>query len=164
MFLAAAVWVIQSVNSEETANCIEMSPPDTPCSESCELMQADRAFNALAQEFGVPKAFVEFADQNAVMYRNGMEPIIGKEAIAKLLAPEQNVSLVWEPITCEMSESADLGYTRGSFVLNMPATDKTPAQGPIKGYYVTIWKKQKDGSWKWAFDSGIISQMPQAGK
>ena len=162
ILLTIAMLAVQPVSSEEPATCIEMSPPEKSCDASCVLMEVDRAFSARAQETGVPKAFVEFADDEAVMYRNGMEPIVGKEAIAKLLAPDEHMSLVWEPLTCEMAASGDLGYPRGSFVLNIPAVGENPAQGPIKGYYLSIWKKQKDGSWKWVFDNGIISQMPSS--
>jgi ketosteroid isomerase-like protein len=125
------------------------------------LLEVDRAFNRRAQEVGVPAAFVEFAAEDAVMYRNGMDPIIGKEAIAKLLAPEGASILIWKPQTADIAESGDLGYTRGSFTLTTaPSADGTPGQGPFEGYYVSIWKKQPDGSWKWVFDNGIISKQP----
>jgi ketosteroid isomerase-like protein len=154
----------QFLISQEPAICIEMTPPEKCCDSSCELMLADQAFNARAQEVGVPQAFVEFAADDAVMYRNGSEPIMGKDAIAKLLAGEENTSLVWEPITCDIADSGDLGYTRGSFTMHTaPTPDGQPGQGPYKGYYVSIWKKQKDGTWKWVFDSGVISQIPAQG-
>ena len=95
------------------------------------------------------------------MYRNGMEPVIGREAIAALMAPEAGVSLVWEPLTADIAESGDLGYTRGRFVLHTaPGADGSPPKGPFEGYYCSIWKKQADGSWKWVFDGGIISKTP----
>ena len=151
----------QFLFSQEPAICIEMTPPEKCCDSSCELMVVDRAFSARAQEVGVPQAFVEFAAEDAVMYRTGSEPIIGKDAIAKLLAGEGNPTLIWEPLTCDLAESGDLGYTRGSFTMTTPpSSDGKPGQGPYKGYYVSIWKKQKDGSWKWVFDNGIISQSP----
>lgn len=164
IMFAVAVCAAAPANCEQPANCIEMTPPENTSDASCELMAVDRAFSARAQQIGVPGAFVEFAADDAVMYRNGMEPIIGKEAIAKLLEPEGNASLVWEPLTCDMAASGDLGYTRGSFVLNVPASGDKPAQGPYKGYYVSIWKKQPDGSWKWVMDTGIVSQVPPVNK
>lgn len=154
----------QFLNSQEPAICIEMTPPEKCCNSSCELMVVDRAFSARAQEVGVQQAFVEFAAEDAVMYRNGSEPIMGKEAIDKVLAAEGNPTLIWEPLTCDLAESGDLGYTRGSFTLTAPPSpDGKPGQGSYKGYYVSIWKKQKDGSWKWVFDSGVISQIPAQG-
>ena len=125
------------------------------------LLEVDRAFNRRAQEVGVPVAFVEFAAEDAVMYRNGMDPIVGREAIAKVLAPEAASILIWKPLTADIAESGDLGYTRGSFTLTTgPSADGTPGKGPFEGYYVSIWKKQPDGSWKWVFDNGIISKQP----
>ena len=125
------------------------------------LLAVDQAFSDRAQKIGVPAAFLEFATDDAVMYRNGREPIVGKEAIATVMAPEEGVSLVWKPLTADVSASGDLGYTRGSFVFYTAAgPEGTPRQGPYEGYYVSIWKRQPDGTWKWAFDSGIISKMP----
>ncbi len=157
-----AVLAVQATcfgKSKET-DTMDSSAPS--CDESCEIRQADTAFNARAQEIGVPGAFLEFAADDAVMYRNGMDPIIGKAAIAKAMAGEEKVSLVWKPMHCEIAESGELGYSRGSFVLKMPTgEDGKLAEEPIEGFYISIWKKQPDGSWKWVFDSGIISRMPQ---
>ena len=126
------------------------------------LLTVDRRFNARAQEVGVPAAFIEFAAEDAVMYRNGMEPVVGREAIRELLEMDPDASLVWEPLTADIAASADLGYTRGRFTyMTAPGPDGTPPKGPYMGYYVSIWKKQADGSWKWVFDSGIISKLPK---
>jgi ketosteroid isomerase-like protein len=120
----------------------------------------DRAFSKRAQEVGVPTAFVEFATEDAVMYRNGMDPIVGRKAIANLLGPEGRVSLIWKPLTADIAASGDLGYTLGSFTYKSPPnSDDSEGAGHYTGSYVTIWKKQPDGSWKWVFDSGVISRL-----
>ncbi|MEX0323837.1 MAG: DUF4440 domain-containing protein [Puniceicoccaceae bacterium] len=132
-------------------------------STTADLIAVDKAFNDKAQEIGVAEAFVEFAAPDAVMYRNGAEPIVGREAIFAVLSAEKGVTLKWVPLTADIAASGDLGYTRGSFELTPPpAPDGQKSLGSYKGYYVSIWKKQPDGSWKWVFDSGVISQLPQA--
>lgn len=153
--MATAASAIDPAIPEERTHTVQ--DPDL----STVLLAVDRQFNDRAQEAGVATAFVEFAAEDAVMYRNGMEPVTGRDAIARLLESEGDVSLVWEPLTADIAASGDLGYTRGSFTfMTAPAEDGTPPKGPFTGYYVSIWKKQSDGTWKWVFDSGIISKLP----
>jgi len=156
--LALAALVHAAAAGETTPS--PTRPMDADAAKS-QLLEVDRAFNARAQATDVPTAFLEFADQDAVMYRNGMEPVVGKAAIAELLEGEAGVTLVWEPQTAEIAASGDLGYTRGCFTFHTaPGEEGAPAKGPYQGYYISIWKRQADGSWKWVFDSGIISRLP----
>ena len=62
----------------------------------------------------------------------------------------------------EMAASGDLGYTFGNYV----ATSKDKDGKVVKHYgkYVTIWKKQADGSWKVAMDTGNSSPEPGTDK
>jgi ketosteroid isomerase-like protein len=62
-------------------------------------------------------------------------------------------TVTWEPYFVEMSASADLAYTLGKSqsTITSPSGKKTVSYG----HYVTIWKKQEDGSWKLVFDTGI---------
>ncbi len=58
----------------------------------------------------------------------------------------------WKPLRAEVAASGDLGYTWG--VAESAATK----DGPFKPYgiYVTIWKRQADGKWKFVYDSATI--------
>jgi ketosteroid isomerase-like protein len=55
-------------------------------------------------------------------------------------------SLNWQPVKVEVAQSGDLGYTYGTYQLTM----NDPAGNPVtdRGKYITVWKKQADGSWK----------------
>jgi ketosteroid isomerase-like protein len=156
--ILAAFLVIAFACANTFAETHKTVNSQTPVSD---LIAVDKAFNERAQEIGVAEAFAEFAAPDAVMYRNGAEPIEGREAVFKVLAAEQGVTLKWVPLTGDIAASGDLGYTRGSFELIPPAApDATATPGSYKGYYVSIWKKQPDGSWKWVFDSGVVSEVP----
>ena len=75
-------------------------------------------------------------------------------------APETGLDLIWEPTFAAIARSADFGYTTG------PAKWKAnKKEEKFLGYgqFVSIWKKQKDGSWKVALDCGIENPEP-AGK
>lgn len=78
----------------------------------------------------------------------------GREAIAKGMKDafrDPNWSLVLTPTQVEVSKSGDLGYARGTYALT--ATD-LPSKKAVteKGRFVTIFRKQADGSWKAVHD------------
>jgi ketosteroid isomerase-like protein len=56
-------------------------------------------------------------------------------------------TLSWQPMNAEISKSGDLGFTYGVYELSIK-------DSVYKGTYVSIWKKQNDGSWKFVLDSG----------
>ena len=62
------------------------------------------------------------------------------------------VSLTWEPERADIAASGELGWTTGSFVSVAPGPDGTPAR--TEGRYVSIWRRQDDGSWKVVMDLG----------
>jgi ketosteroid isomerase-like protein len=118
--------------------------------EKIALMDADRAFSTLSEEKGMRNAFMEFMDSNAVLLRPDHLPIIGARAIEYLL--EQNDSaytLKWQPHNAMVARSADLGYTFGIWALQPKGQDTV-----LYGTYVSIWKKQQDGKWKYVLDAG----------
>ena len=55
----------------------------------------------------------------------------------------------WKPKGGTIAQSGELGYTYGLYVLKPAGKDTT-----LYGTYVSIWKKQTDGSWKFVLDSG----------
>jgi ketosteroid isomerase-like protein len=58
-----------------------------------------------------------------------------------------------------MAASGDLGYTYGNYQLK--AKDKDGKVVTRYGKYASIWKKQKDGSWKVVLDMGNSSPAPK---
>jgi ketosteroid isomerase-like protein len=117
-----------------------------------DLMSVDRAFNAMAQKEGLGKAFPAYAADSAVIMRQGnLMPVVGLAAIAEEYSKLAGLQLSWEPVKAEIAASQDLGYTYGSY--------KVRTGDAIRGHgvYVTIWKRQPDGSWKYVFDGGAQS-------
>jgi len=68
---------------------------------------------------------------------------------------DADFQLSWEPLKAEMFPSGTMGYTTGRFTIH----DKGMA-GPTetKGTYLTVWQKQKDGSWKVLADGGSADE------
>jgi ketosteroid isomerase-like protein len=89
-------------------------------------------------------------------------PLIqGKVNIAKGMGflDDKNNSLTWSPVGAEISAAGDLGYTYGTFEFR--SKDKDGKVVVDHGKYTSIWKKQKDGSWKVVLDMGNASSQPK---
>lgn len=128
-------------------SCDTVSKPD-PAKELESMKQADIEFSALSKEKGMRTAFMQFLDSNGILLRANQYPIIGKKAFEFLeQIHDSSFTLTWVPEGGEVSQSGDLGFTYGIYTF---ATADTSTQGT----YVSIWKKQSDGSWKYVLDSG----------
>ena len=113
-----------------------------------DIIKADKAFSGMSRSSGMKKAFLEYIDNEGILLRAGHPPIVGADAIDFLSqVNDSSYILTWTPDGGEMASSADLGYTYGIYTLEMKDT-------VLKGTYVSIWKKQKNGSWKFVLDSG----------
>ncbi|NIP44691.1 MAG: DUF4440 domain-containing protein [candidate division Zixibacteria bacterium] len=134
--------------------CGQEEPVDTESARQS-MLEADEAFSLMSVEQGMRPAFDLYMADNATMYRNGMDPITGREEILSLypLSDEQEGILSWDPFYAEIAESGDMGYTLGKWVYTV--TDTLGMESEAYGYYVTIWEKQPDDSWKFVFDAGI---------
>ena len=98
--------------------------------------------------------FMSYFAEDASEVENGGEIVTGKANIRKSLEP-WDVNLTWTPVKAEMAAFGDLGYTFGNYVLK--AKDKDGHPVVQYGKYATVWKKQKDGSWKVVMDMGNSS-------
>jgi ketosteroid isomerase-like protein len=113
-----------------------------------EVLQADRAFSDMSRQVGMKKAFLEYIDNEGVLLRPNHLPVTGAEAIDFLSqVNDSSYKLSWTPMKGEIARSGELGFTYGIYEL---ATKDTV----IKGTYVSIWKKQNNGAWKFVLDSG----------
>jgi ketosteroid isomerase-like protein len=104
-------------------------------------------------------AFAKWFAGDAVELSNGKPPVIGEAAIAAGAnwTPEQ-YQLIWTPEGGRMSPSGDMGFTWGHYEGRSKDRDGTPIV--TSGRYMTVWKKQPDGTWKVALDAS--NQEPPA--
>lgn len=114
-----------------------------------EIMQVDIDFSNRSIEKGMHSAFLEYIDNNGVILRDNSMPIIGRDTIAKIysLKSDTNFVLEWKPLYADIAKSGEIGYTYGIWTL-------TADTNKFQGTYVTIWKKNKDGKWKFVLDTG----------
>ena len=130
-----------------------------PAANPTVLMEADRAFARATAERGTDGWVSHFAE-TGTMFRDG-EIVRGNEAIRALMGPAfatEGSGIAWEPTEADIAKSGDLGYTIGRF--ESTAVGPDGQQSRRTGTYVTIWKKQADGTWKVAVDIGS-NNVPQ---
>jgi ketosteroid isomerase-like protein len=124
------------------------------CAPEDVLIQADRQFAQITAQKGA-EGFVSFFDEHGTILPKNGDPISGPQDLLpvfqKTWSAHGGYSLEWTPMKAVLAKSGDLGYTYGSYVRKF-VKDGQPATET--GKYVTIWKKQPDGSWKVLLDMG----------
>jgi ketosteroid isomerase-like protein len=98
-------------------------------------------------------AFADWFAEDGVALGNGQAPTVGRVAIAKSAKWDPaSYQLTWTPTDAVMGPSGDIGYTWGHFEGHSKDANGSPVM--TTGRYITIWRKQPDGSWKVALDAG----------
>jgi ketosteroid isomerase-like protein len=124
-----------------------------------QLMRVDAEFSQAAQTLGVGEAFLRYADADATMLPPGQGPVTGLAGVREQFADfPAGTTLAWKPFKAEAAASGDLGYTLGTY--EMHGKDKDGKPVVRYGKYCSVWKKQKDGAWKWVVDVGTPSPAP----
>ena len=134
---------------------------ETNSSSKEELIKTDKEFSDKSVKEGMAAAFTAYADEDVILMRDKQYPILGikelKEYYSKI--KNRNVQLEWSPVKAEISKSGEFGYTFGNWIYSTKDSKDT-----VYGNYVTIWKKQKDGSWKFVLDGGNTTPPPASKK
>ena len=115
------------------------------------MVDSERNFCVAAKQKGTRAAFLDFFADNAIIFRPG--PVNGKEVWRNRTT---DLELIWEPTLAGISRSADLGYDTGPSKWRV---DKSKEEW-THAYYISIWKKAPDGSWKVALDCGTENFEP----
>jgi ketosteroid isomerase-like protein len=122
---------------------------DIPKADITELQIVDSEFSDYSKQYGMRKAFLEYIDDDGVMMKDQSLPIKGARAIDLISSMnDSTVTMTWEPEGGDIAASGELGYTYGIYEM------RDRENNVQRGSYVTIWKKQKDGKWKFVLDSG----------
>lgn len=114
-----------------------------------ELLAADRAFAAKARADGVPAAFTEYAAEDALIVTS-RDIVHGRTGVAASYEDwPQGARLEWAPEAGRVSARGDMGWTWGNSVHIAPDGARTP------GRYISVWTRDYDGNWRFAFDAPI---------
>ncbi len=118
-----------------------------PAAAARTMVENEGKFFGMGLAEGTKAAFLHFLADDSIVFHPG--PINGKQEWTK--RPEKGISLKWRPLFAAMARSADLGYTTGPAEWRKEKDDEKPFG---YGQFLSIWRKQKDGSWKVVADVG----------
>jgi ketosteroid isomerase-like protein len=121
------------------------------------LADAERAFAKTATEKGIRDSFLEFFADDAVALVP--EPASWKSRLrGRPSVPFSAHELLWEPRVGDVAASGEIGWLTGPSTF----TDRKDKQAPQYGNYLSVWRKQADGSWKVFLDIGSDAPGPVA--
>jgi len=125
------------------------------------MVQTEQAFSRMAAEKDTRDAFMAFIADDGLLFRP--TAVNGKQWMREHPVPpsDKHPLLAWQPAFAGMAAAGDLGFTTGPWEFKADVKDETPSG---YGHFVTLWKKQADGSWKFVVDLGIshpLSGGPQ---
>lgn len=146
---ASAVGVALAVASPNA-----QAPSPTLRAAADQIVKSDAAFAQSVADKNREKFLSFIAD--ATSFNGGTaNELRGRDAVMKawedFFAPD-GPTLTWTPIKGEVIGAGDVGYTTGRSVYR-----QKDANGKVverRGQYLTVWRKQGDGSWKVVFDTG----------
>jgi len=105
--------------------------------------------------------FAEWFAPDGVLLGNGAAPLIGKVAIEKSTTwSPKDYQLTWTPTDAMLGPSGDIGYTWSHYEGHSKDANGNPVV--TSGRFITIWRKEPDGSWKVVLDAGA-NEPPEAG-
>ncbi len=122
------------------------------------MVETERSFARMSEEKGTREAFAAFIADEGILFRP--TAVLGKKWMRENPLPPSTTRplLAWQPIFAFVSSAGDLGYTTGPWQYKKDIKD---AQPTAFGNFMTVWKKQADGSWKFALDLGVSNPEPK---
>jgi ketosteroid isomerase-like protein len=156
--VAALLLIDQHAGADTTSpwSCTSVTPPVARTSRDAarEVIGADSAFAARSLVAGPATAFAEYVADDGVSLGGGSAPACGKHDVAAQLEGAAPRDLTWSPIVGDAAASGDLGYTAGTATVQ-------GAHGIRYTKYLTIWKRQIDGTWRFVADGGNAAPARQ---
>ena len=132
------------------------------CARSVNVEQEREAVMALDREWAQSttdvEKFASYLAPDATMYAPGAPAARGAAASRaqfEEMSKMPGFSVTWVADKADVAASGDIAFTTGTY-------EATVGGATDKGKYVTIWKKQADGSWKVAEDIFNSDAPPQA--
>ncbi|HKO95828.1 MAG TPA: nuclear transport factor 2 family protein [Pyrinomonadaceae bacterium] len=121
------------------------------------MIETERAFARMSGEKGTQPSFLAFIADDGILFRP--KAVKGKQWMLDHPAPVSNKRslLSWGPSYADVASSGDMGYTFGPWQFKSDINEARPVAW---GHFVTVWKKQSDGTWKFAVDLGVSHPEP----
>lgn len=136
--LTAAVFLGTGGSAAKPARSL---PIASPAGASIQQIQyVEQAFAQSVAQSGIAAGFRQFAAPDAVMFLP--DPV---QAVPELSGKRWPGELQWRAQYIGVAPSGDLAFSAGVSLLRGSGR-------PSGGSYLTVWKRQPDGSWKFVLD------------
>ncbi len=142
--------------------CAQMAPAFAQARENLTdfrtIVETERAFSRMSEEKGTREAFGAFIADDGILFRPTAVP--GKKWMQEHPLPPSSTRsvLTWQPMFAHVSNAGDLGYTTGPWQFKKDVRDTKPT---AFGNFMTVWKKQPHGPWRFVLDLGISNPEPK---
>jgi ketosteroid isomerase-like protein len=123
-------------------------------SELAALVQSELRFSKAAEGGGMRDAFLQFLADRSIVFRPN--PVDGRKWYSE--NPPADGVLSWYPVFADIAGTGDLGYTTGPYEYRAGNSGAAVQHGR----YMSVWRKQPDGTWKVAVDCGVSGPAPPA--
>jgi len=117
-------------------------------SRATQVIAADSAFAARSAAVGAAIAFAEYVADDGISLGAAGAPACGKHEVGAQFDGVAPSAFEWSPIFGDAS--ADLGYTVGTATIRGES-------GVHYSKYLTVWKRQPDGAWRFVVDGGNVA-------
>ena len=161
--LSSSLLVVSTLSASGCTSAPPAEPPPDPAAVQASLIAADEAFASATAERRL-EGWLSAFDSAAIQMEPDVAFTPGIGTIRAAMGPvfaDTSFTLTWQPTMAFASEAGDLGYTLGTW---RSTRYNAEGRGQVAtGKYVTIWRKQADGTWKVVFDGGNPDTEPRLG-
>jgi ketosteroid isomerase-like protein len=138
-----ATWIFLVLSAVATLGQVRGEAADA-------VLAADAAWERVYEVKDLDKS-VAFCDEQASLLWPNNPIATGKAAVREAIAQDFAAGdLTWEANNVGIARAGDLAYVSGAYQWKLH--DASGKGFVDKGKYLTMWKKQADGSWKVLFD------------
>lgn len=121
-----------------------------------QVVAAETAFSTQSAQTSIEAALLANSTPISLATDNGK--LVNAQNVWRSRPSKPGRKMTWYPVLADAAQSGDLGYTTG------PWTQFQNGRPDAAGEYVTVWRKQLDGRWKFAVNMNIerIGTAPAA--
>jgi len=121
-----------------------------------QVVAAERAFAAASMTQGLHEAFLANLAEDAISF----QPLPLPARPNHIGQPPTKGKLNWGPAWVATSSAGDIAISIGPWLFTAPENPVTKKE--TTGWYISVWRRQKDGAWKVAVDTSVETTMPFA--
>ena len=121
------------------------------------MENTEREFAAHALKVGWKQAFLDYFDPGAIGFDGSGGVGLAREQVRANPDPPKDLQLIWEPRFGDIAASGELGWLTGPVQNILPSRNNGR---PRHSNYASVWKRQRDGTFKVVMDVGIPTPGP----